>query len=127
MDARKRRAIAYIAGRLVTHQEYGVIYDFATRSYAYLSGKVSPSNVTVFDQDRDCRVTGSGTPQDIMLFDYGTLTHVRLRLLGSRFEAFDRETNKDIIGTVDGAAVTVRDHEDYCTYEYSLYVRVPFT
>lgn len=125
MNAKKRRAIVYIAGRLIVRQEYGVIYDYSTRTYTYMSGKVTPSNVTVFDHDRDCRITGSGTANEIMIFDYGSDQYVRLRIRGNRFEGHDRETGKDILGSVDGTAITVRDHEDSNTYEYSLYTRIP--
>ena len=68
-----RRAIAYIAGRLISGSNVSAVYDYIVSKYFNFSGDISPTAVSIYDHEQKCHISGSGTVSgnSISLYDYG--------------------------------------------------------
>src|SRR5437899_1531974 len=116
MNAHTRRAVAYIAGRLVTGTDSGSVYDYSAPGYFNFSGDVSEGNVNVYDYGQSCFVGGT-LPS---LYHYGNSRHLDLTVSGTDFEGYDYATGRHFSGSVSSASVSVYDYEHGSYFEYTL-------
>jgi hypothetical protein len=120
MIASKRRAAAYIAGRLIAGRASNEVYDYSTKQHYRMYGDVSPGFVQVYDGDRYSYVSGSLTPNGLIIFDYYTRQHIRLRISGDDFYGYDFETGAAFDGIVKKSSVTFFDYEDSKEHRYAI-------
>jgi hypothetical protein len=111
----KRRAISYIAARLITGKNSGFVYDYAHSSYFNYSGTVS-SSVSVYDYSRSCFLTGNTNS----IYDYGTSQYISLKIEGNRFNGYDYETGSFFNGTVNGNSISFYDYADGSYYNFTI-------
>lgn len=116
MESHTRRAIAYIAGRLISGKPSSSVYDYTEGGHVSFSGTVSQSSISVFDYDQSCYVSGSGTN----LYHYGDSHYITLNADGSKFSGFDYGTSSYFAGTVSGGSVSVYDYGTSSYYQYSM-------
>lgn len=115
-----RRAIAYIAGRLIGSLQAGAIYDFTEGHYHSFSGHVGLDKVSVFDYTASCYTTGTGESGRFSLFHYGSSAHVDMRVEENKFQGYDSASASRFSGTVTGKAIALYDHGTACFHDYSL-------
>jgi hypothetical protein len=116
MESHTRRAIAYIAGRLINGGSGSSIYDYSESRYDTFGGNVSEASVSVFDYEQSCYVSGSSTN----LFHYGDGHYVTLRVAGTKFSGFDYGSSNHFSGTVNGRSLSVYDYGTSSYYQYSI-------
>lgn len=116
MDAHRRRAVAYIAGRLITGDEATSIYDYQEQRHNSFSGEVSTQNVNVYDYEEKCFVGGEPNA----LYHYGDSKHIQLTVDGANFSGFDYGSNKHFSGSVDDRAIALYDYESLSCFNYSI-------
>ena len=116
VNAATRRAVAYIAGRLISGSNASSVYDYSTGRHTNFSGEVSRSRVSVFDYDRSASVSGSPPS----LFDYGNGAHIRLTTQGTAFKGFDYGSGDHFSGRVNGRSVSLFDYGASAHYNYTV-------
>jgi hypothetical protein len=116
MEHHTRRAVAYIAGRLIAGQGNAAIYDYNASSHFHFSGTVVSGNVSVYDFDQSCHVGGSPSS----LYHYGNSGHIQLRMNGSSFSGYDFATSSHFGGSVNGRAISIYDYGHGRHFRYSI-------
>jgi len=118
MKAPTRRAIAYIAGRLLTGRDASSVFDVETADMFMFSGTVSATDINVFDVDRGGFVIGSPTSGEFSLCDLDDSSFLTLRIGDGKVEGVDLESGAPYEATVQGDTVTLFDSEDgsLCIY-----------
>lgn len=116
MKDHTRRAVAYVAARLVSGQQASSVYDYATGRHVNFSGTVSSTNVNVFDYEQAAHISGSPPS----LFHYGNGAHLRLATQGTTFKGFDYDTGSHFTGRVNGRSVSLFDYETSTHYNYTV-------
>ena len=77
MKSDSRACVAYIAAGLCgTNSSF--VYDYSKAKYKNISGDIQSSNVSIYDYDRGCYISGSPTN----LYDYGNNSHIQLNMNG---------------------------------------------
>jgi hypothetical protein len=115
-EPHRRRAIAYIAGRIITGSAAGSVFDYDEGRHVMFSGDVSKENVNVYDYDAACFITGPPTS----LFHYGDSQHIQLGGESGQFRGFDYASGAHFSGTVSGTSVALFDYEDGAHHNYSI-------
>ncbi|PYP83397.1 MAG: hypothetical protein DMG65_24505 [Candidatus Angelobacter sp. Gp1-AA117] len=114
MKSHTRRAIAYIAGRLVSKADTSNIYDNTEgQNYSY-TGNVSKKGVSIYDHAQQCEI--KGTPRN--LFHHGNSKYINLSVCGNNFRGYDSDSNSDFQGNVEARSVRIFDPEDKRYYSY---------
>lgn len=116
MNAHTRRAVAYIAGRVVTASASGAVYDYSEGRYVNFSGDVTAEQANVYDYEQGCYVGG----QLSSLYHYGNGRHVQLNVDGTQFSGYDYASGRHFNGSVQGNSVTVYDYEQGQYFNYSV-------
>ncbi len=110
-----RRAIAYVAGRLITGEEATGVFDPVAGRHIPFEGDVQPQ-VALYDYERHCRI-GGGAPD---LYDGGSGAHINLVMDGTSFRGFDHAKGHHFGGRTDGTEVSIFDCEDERRHLYAL-------
>lgn len=116
MKTHTRRAVAYIAGRKVSGQTSGAVYDYQEGRYVNMSGNLTGSSLSAYDYDMGCHISGSGTS----LYHYGNCAHITLNLNAARFLGYDYDSQQHFSGNVNGRNVWLYDYETSTHYSYSI-------
>lgn len=116
MTIETRRAVAYIAGRLVSGKSSSAIYDYQVGNHSSFSGSVDGNRVSVYDQSRSCHLTGAPSS----LYDYGGNHHIQLNVQGQRFSGYDYGSSGHFNGRVNGKSISLYDYEHGSHFDYSI-------
>lgn len=111
-----RRAVAYIAARLVSGEDRSAVFDYSDGRYFNLSGQVSANKVQIYDYEQSAHI--GGTPPS--LFHYGNAAHLRLTVHGTSFKGFDYASSDHFTGEVSGRAVSLFDYGTGTYYNYMI-------
>ena len=121
MNIQKRRAIAYITGRIISKIESATVYDYTTLTSHSMSGEISDNSINVYDHDRLNTLTGTSTDgTNYSIVDYATNNHIKLEINNLHFSGYDQETSTNFKGSVVGKLVAFHDFEDSNDHNYSL-------
>ena len=120
MNIQKRRAVAYIAGRLISGTPSGAVYDYATAAHYKIYGDVSPDYIQVYDEDRYGYIRGNATPAGLSLFDHPTRQNIRMRISGDDFYGFDDESSSYFSGEASKSSVSLFDYQAGKNYRYAI-------
>lgn len=116
MKAYTRRAVAYVAGTLITGYESSAVYDYQDKRHVSMSGAVTSSGVSVYDHEQRCHIAGSS----VSLYHYGNRAHITLQLNGANFSSYDYDSNAHFSGTANSRNLQVYDYETRAHYNYLL-------
>jgi|LakMenEpi03Aug12_release.lakeMendotaPanAssembly.Ray.scaffolds.fasta_scaffold1156437_1 hypothetical protein len=120
MKPHTRRAIAFIAGSIITGKNSSSVYDYSESKHFMFSGEATLEHVNIYDYGEKCHVSGSGSSSSFSLFHYGNSKHIQLSIQGTSFNGFDYETNKHFNGTVSGGSISLYDYEEGKHFNFSL-------
>lgn len=121
MDPKKRRMMAYIAGRLILNKEANAVYDHATKAWVNAAGTCKRDKIEVFDYERKCYWVGVIKDGRMSIYDNGSKKFVDLKLKGGKkFEGYDYETGKHFGGEADAKAIALFDFADKKYHHYYL-------
>lgn len=119
MEAKKRRMLAYIVGRLILGKEATAVYDHGAKKWFNAAGHCRKDKIEVFDYERQCFLVGVFKGPRMSIFDNGTQKFVELKLKGGKkFEGFDYESGKHFGGEADPKAVALYDFADKKYHHY---------
>jgi hypothetical protein len=116
INTHTRRAVAYIAGRLVSGKKGSSIYDYGERRHVNMSGNLTGSSISAYDYDQRCYISGSRTS----LYHYGNGAHLTLVLNAAAFSGYDYDSKKHFSGNVSGKTVSLYDYQTATHYSYSI-------
>jgi hypothetical protein len=115
MEHCKRRAIAYIVGRIISGKESGAVFDFKDSSYFNFMGDIG-SSISVFDYSRSSYLTGDKSS----IFDYNSGKYITLNIEGINFSGFDYESGKYYSGIVNSNSISFFDYDGSSYYNFSI-------
>ena len=118
MKAHIRRAVAFVAYRLISDVPGTAIYDYQERRYVHFEGSLSAREVMVFDKDRGCYVIGKPAGGKISLFHFADSSRLALEITGGSFRGFDYTSSRNFTGAVEGRLIRVFDYEDHAHYMF---------
>lgn len=116
MKSHTRRAVAYIAARLISGRNSGAVYDYSISSHVSFSATISGNRISAYDYDQSCHVGGS-LPN---LYHYGNSAHLSVKLAGAHFKGYDYDTSSHYSGTVNGRSISIYDYEHSQHFNYSI-------
>lgn len=115
MTPETRRAVAFIAGQLVSGKKRN-IYDYDSGAYGRLSGEVSPQQIRVYDHDTRAHVTGDGQ----RVYHYGNRAFILLDVTGKIFKGYDYASSSHFMGNVRQNNVTLYDYQASKYFQFLL-------
>lgn len=116
MHPNTRALVAAVAARLVAGGgNVGAVYDYSQSRYVQASGSANSGDVSLYDYDRGCHLSGSGSS----LYDYGRGCHVSLQVAGTNFSGYDYGDGHHFSGTVSGNLISIYDHGESSYFNYS--------
>jgi len=115
MNAETRRAVAFIAGSLVSGQRRASVYDYSVGHHTSFSGQVG-ERVSVYDYDAGCHISGN-LPS---LYHYGASAHLTLKVVGTKFNGYDYATSSHFNGTVRGRSISLYDYGEAGYFNYTV-------
>jgi len=120
MNDQTRRAVAYIAGRIVSGKPAPSVYDHTTSRTYNFRGEFAATKITLRDLDSGSDIKGAGGSGMFTITQAGNGKPVSLKLNGSTFEGFDYETAKRYRGVITGTSVAVQDDQHGREFQYSI-------
>ena len=115
-----KRAVTYIASRLINGKDANSIYDYASGDYFPFSGSVSKANISVHDYTDNCTIAGFGTENSFSLFHYGTGKNISLEINDDQFKGYDYDSGKHFLGSVSETSIKLYDYEQGSYFHYKL-------
>lgn len=116
MSPETRRAVAFIAARLIGRRPGSSIYDYSGGSgYTHFSGSVG-GTISIYDHTAGAHVSGS--PNN--LYHHGTQAHISLAINGKNFSGYDYGSSSHYSGSVSQSNITLFDYGDSKHYQYLL-------
>jgi len=122
MKIHTRRAVAYIATRIVTMSKSSAIYDYSQSRYFNFDGVIQENIVEVFDYTLSKYISGSGSGSggSFSLYHYGNRAYISLDVIGESFSGYDYHTRKYFSGTVSANAISLYDYEERKYFNFSV-------
>lgn len=115
MEHSKRRAIAYIVGRIISRKASGAVLDYENSNYFNFGGNVEDP-ISVFDYSRSSYLTGNKSS----IFDYKSGQYITLKIEGTNFSGFDYESGKYYSGSVHLNSISFFDYDESAYFNFSI-------
>ncbi|HSP72681.1 MAG TPA: hypothetical protein VLN26_09950 [Gaiellaceae bacterium] len=116
MDTSTRRAVAVLAGSLITGRRPRTIYDHDELHFAPFGGTVDGGRAEVVDLETSATLVGKRHS----FFNSATGAYLRLEVDGRRFRGVDHASGHAFSGTVEARRLEVYDAGTGGTFRYSL-------
>ncbi|MHA7635039.1 hypothetical protein [Corallococcus sp. M7] len=116
MNQPTRRAVAYIAIRLISGRHASAVYDYSEGRHFHFSGDTGADNVNVYDHDQHCHIGGAPSS----LYHFGNKNHLELKIEGQQFSGYDYDSRKHFSGSVNGNSVSLYDYDSGKYYNFSI-------
>ena len=121
MKSHTRRAVAYIAGRLVSGKYSTTLRDDSEGKHFSFAGEGSlEKGVSVYDYEQKCFIRGNGSGESFSIYHDGNEKSIEVTINENTFKGYDRDSETFFSGTVDGDFITIRDDELSQEFKYLL-------
>ena len=124
MDDHTKRAVAYIAGRLILKTISYSLYDYRLSKHFNFSGEVSHKNISIYDYELRCFISGVCDVNSFSLYHYKNQKHISLNINGNHFSGYDYYKSSNFSGTVTGGSISLYDYESSQYFDYTLQRRL---
>jgi hypothetical protein len=114
-----KRAVAYIAGRIISERDIATIYDDNQAKHFRFSGDVEP-DLAIFDYERRCYINGSRNGNAVYIRHFGNKNNIDLEITGHDFVGYDYDSRQRFGGNVNENLITLYDYEDNHNYTYQI-------
>jgi hypothetical protein len=111
MRAHTRRAVAFIAGQLISSTPSTSVRDVRDGREHRFVGTLEDGRVEIRDGSLGCPITGSGQHGAYELFHGLNRRTIKLDLDGSTFSGYDYDSLNGFRGRVSGHTVSLYDNE----------------
>lgn len=117
MNDARRKMIAFICGMHFADRNYSSLFDYTRANYYYLDYSSDGQNISVYDYERKCHVTGKFAS----LFDHGESGHIDFRVTGEGVvDVYDYKTTTSLQATCRGNDISLFDYKVGRYFEYQL-------
>lgn len=116
MDTSTRRAVAVLAGSLITGRRPRTIYDHDELRFAPFGGTVERDRAELVDLESQATIVGKRHS----FFNSATGSYLRLEVHGRHFRGVDHASGDEFSGTVEHRRVELYDAGAGETFRYSL-------
>lgn len=120
MNNDTRRAIAYLAAKLIDDRGISTVYDCAASKPFRFSGNTHDDCITVYDHEHDYHMTGSGYCGNFNIYQIETGNYLVLNVMPNEFRGFDNQSGKHFTGRIVGSSVCIFDYEYLKSFYYSI-------
>lgn len=120
MKSHLRTAIAFIAGILISGKGAGSIYDPLQDKRFQFSGQIEGNIVRIYDEDKRCSISGSGSNGNYVLYHFGEQKFISLNIEKNSFNGLDHGSYTYFNGTARGMKVRFHDFAENEKYEFLL-------
>jgi len=120
MEPNTRACIAATAGRLISGLDSSWVYDHSRSKHISIGGNIFDGCIQLYDYDRQCHFSGSGSSGDYNLYDFGNQANVSLQINGNQFQGYDYDKQCHFNGSVNGNSVTLYDYGESKHFSYSV-------
>jgi len=114
-----RRAVAFVAWRLITGEDSAWIFDHGKGRRVRFSGTISATKIAIRDDD-GCEINGSGGSGMYTLTPGKGGKPVTLKIDGLHFEGFDYGSTRRYAGVVDCETMRIKEARDSGEFSYSV-------
>ena len=114
MKPHVRRAIAFIAGRLITGRASSGIFDYTAGTHIPITGTVTETNISIYDHDQRAHVGGS--LRNIHFYGDGCAAQISIH--GNNFDGYDFCGSGHFIGHAQGNVIWVYDYASSAYFSY---------
>jgi hypothetical protein len=118
MNPNTRACVAAAAGRLISGSASTSVYDYSQSRHIIINGNISEGKIRLYDNDRQCHFTGSGSGGVYSLYDHGARAQVSLQIAEDQFRGYDYATKRHFSGTVNGNSVSLYDYGEAKQFKY---------
>jgi hypothetical protein len=120
MRAHTRRAVAFIAGRLISAERSDTVEDVSDGRRYRFAGNLESGRVDIRDGSLGCPITGTGRDSTYELFHGLNRQLIKLDLEGDRFSGYDYDSLNGFTGRVSGRSVSLYDNELHRSFSFTL-------
>jgi hypothetical protein len=120
MRAHTRRAVAFIAGRLISAERSSSVQDGSDGRLYRFAGNLVSGRVDIRDGSLGCPITGSGQNSKYELFHGLNRQFIKLDLDGDSFSGYDYDSLNGFTGRVSGRSVSLYDNELHQHFSFTL-------
>jgi len=118
MRAHTRRAVAFIAGKLISEERTHAVRDQSSGRLYQFNGFLNGQRVDVRDSEMGCCITGTGVARRYQLMHGHNNQAIRLEIDGERFTGYDYDSLNGFSGRVSGRAITLFDNEHQRYFDF---------
>jgi hypothetical protein len=120
MRAHTRRAVAFIAGKLISSARSNTVRDARDGREYRFAGSLVNGRVEIRDGSLGCPINGTGTSGAYELFHGLNRRSIKLDLEGSTFSGYDYDSLNGFTGRVSGHTVSLYDNELHQSFSFRL-------
>lgn len=120
MKKHTQRAVVYIAGKLISQSSSSSIYSFKDSKFFSIEGTVTKANISIYDYELKCYVSGNGSSNAFSLYHFGNKKFIDLQINGKEFSGYDYDSGKHFSGNVNGNAISLYDYEFSQFFDFTL-------
>jgi hypothetical protein len=114
-----RRAVAYIAGRVISNKDTQALYDENDSQYFNFSGEVG-TPLSIYDYAQKCFINGLKKENAFSLYHSGNRKHISFEVNDNQFTGYDYDSEKTFSGNVNENVIFIYDYENNKYFHYRL-------
>jgi hypothetical protein len=114
-----RRALAYIAGRIISGKDFPAVYDNQDSKYFNFCGEVQTC-LSIYDYEQKCFMNGVKGGNTFSIYHSANQRYISLEVDDNHFSGLDYDSGKCFCGNLNEDMVSIYDYENGNNYVYRI-------